>query len=77
MRRGKIKWFDEEKGYGVISAPGHKDVFVQASEIVETEEEVYSSIRSEGRSLAKGTEVSFEVTSGNKGLEAQSVVKLS
>ncbi|HHN73696.1 MAG TPA: cold-shock protein [Acidobacteria bacterium] len=66
MARGKVKWFNEEKGFGFISQEDGPDVFVH-----------YSSIVGEGfRTLAEGETVDFEVVETDKGLQAQSVAKL-
>jgi len=64
--QGTVKWFNNEKGYGFISREGGPDVFVH-----------YTAILSEGyRSLNEGDRVSFEVTEGQKGLQARNVVRL-
>lgn len=61
--RGKVKWFNDKKGYGFITGEDGKDVFVH-----------HSAIQSEGfRSLGEGQEVEFEVTKGAKGLQATQV----
>ena len=67
-KRGKVKWFNESKGYGFIELEGGKeDVFVH-----------YSAINGEGyKSLTEGQEVTFEVVTGDKGLQAQNVEKAS
>ena len=66
MPEGKVKWFNEAKGYGFISQDGGEDVFVH-----------FSSIQAEGfRTLAEGDRVSFDVTQGPKGLQASNVRKL-
>ncbi len=61
--KGKVKWFNGQKGYGFITMEDGKDVFVH-----------YSNIEAKGfRSLEEGDEVEFEVTQGNKGLQADKV----
>ena len=63
MAEGKVKWFNEKKGFGFIESAEHGDVFVH-----------YSSIDQTGfRSLSEGAEVTFEVEKGNKGLQAVKV----
>jgi CspA family cold shock protein len=64
MRRiGKVKWFNETKGYGFIEQNGGKDVFVH-----------YSAIRMEGyRTLKEGQEVEFETLETPKGPQATEV----
>lgn len=63
---GKIKWFNDAKGYGFIERPDGDDVFVH-----------YSAIAGTGfRSLSEGQEVEFEVVDGPKGKQAANVVKL-
>ncbi len=63
MTKGQVKWFNEKKGYGFITAEDGKDVFVH-----------YSSIQGEGfRSLNEGDKVEFEVTKGSKGPQAVNV----
>jgi CspA family cold shock protein len=62
-RIGKVKWFNETKGYGFIEQNGDKDVFVH-----------YSAIRMEGfRTLKEGQEVEFETLETPKGLQAAEV----
>lgn len=66
MVRGRVKWFNNSKGYGFISRDSGADVFVH-----------HSAIQGEGyRSLEEGQEVEFEVTQGPKGDQATNVVKL-
>lgn len=63
---GKVKWFNDSKGYGFISREDGPDVFVH-----------HSAIQGEGfRSLAEDQEVEFEVTEDQKGPKAQNVFKL-
>ena len=67
MAQGTVKWFNESKGYGFITADEGKDVFVH-----------YSAIKGEGfKTLNEGQKVSFDVISGEKGPQAANVVKLS
>ena len=63
MARGKVKWFNDSKGFGFITQEGGPDVFVH-----------HTAILSEGfRSLAEGQVVEFEVVQGPKGLQASNV----
>jgi CspA family cold shock protein len=63
---GKVKWFNDAKGYGFITREDGTDVFVH-----------HSAIQGDGfRSLQQDQEVEFEVVQGEKGLQAQNVVKL-
>ena len=63
---GKVKWFNDSKGFGFITRESGPDVFVH-----------HSAIQGDGfRSLAEDQEVGFEVVQGPKGAQAQNVVKL-
>jgi cold shock protein len=66
MQNGKVKWFNNEKGFGFIEVDGGDDVFVH-----------FTAITGEGfKSLEEGQEVSFEIVEGNRGPQAANVVKL-
>ncbi len=66
-KRGKVKWFNDKKGYGFIAQEGGRDVFVH-----------FSNVKAEGyKSLAEGQEVEFEVVDGPKGPQAVNVMKLA
>jgi CspA family cold shock protein len=65
--RGKVKWFNEAKGFGFITQEGGEDVFVHFSAIEGT---------SGFKTLADGDEVEFEVQRGPKGLQASKVRKV-
>jgi CspA family cold shock protein len=63
---GKVKWFNNSKGYGFIEQPGSADIFVH-----------YSAIQGDGfKTLEEGQEVEFEVTQGPKGPQAEKVMKV-
>ncbi len=63
--QGKVKWFNNSKGYGFIGREGGPDVFVH-----------YSAIQAEGfRTLQEGEAVEFEVVQGEKGPQADKVTK--
>ncbi|MDP6432686.1 MAG: cold shock domain-containing protein [Candidatus Scalindua sp.] len=63
--KGTVKWFDVKKGFGFIQQEDGNDVFVH-----------YSNISGNGfKVLEDGESVEFEVVEGNKGLQAQNVVK--
>lgn len=65
MPRGRVKWFNEDKGFGFIAPhEGDEEVFVH-----------FSAIKMDGfRTLAEGAEVEFECVRGEKGLQATKVV---
>jgi CspA family cold shock protein len=63
MASGKVKWFDNTKGYGFITGETGKDVFVH-----------HSSILGQGfKTLNEGEDVDFDLVEGEKGLKAQNV----
>ena len=63
--QGKVKWFNDKKGYGFITGKDGKDVFVH-----------YSAIEGNGRkTLKEGDEVEFKTKQGPKGMQAIEVVK--
>ena len=64
MAQGTVKWFNSEKGFGFIApADGTPDVFVH-----------FSAIQGSGfKTLAEGQRVSFDVTTGPKGLQASNI----
>ncbi len=63
MQKGKVKWFNSEKGYGFIEAEDGTDVFVH-----------FSAIEMDGyKTLEEGMEVKFEVVEGAKGPQASNV----
>ena len=65
MSKGKVKWFNAEKGYGFIASEDGTDVFVH-----------FSAIVMDGyKTLEEGMEVTFEVSEGAKGPQASNVQK--
>jgi CspA family cold shock protein len=65
MVKGKVKWFNDSKGYGFLAQENGDDVFVH-----------FSAITGDGfKSLAEGDDVTFEVTNGPKGLQAANVTR--
>ncbi len=63
--RGKVKWFNAEKGYGFIEREGGNDVFVH-----------YTAIQMDGfKTLEEGQEVEFEIVEGERGPQAANVVR--
>ena len=64
--QGTVKWFNAEKGYGFIETENDGDVFVH-----------FSAIQEEGfKTLDEGQTVEFDVVQGDRGPQADSVVKL-
>ena len=65
MADGRVKWFNEQKGYGFIEVSGGQDIFVH-----------FSTIEGEGfKTLSEGQEVVFEIEKGQKGPQAVKVKK--
>ncbi len=66
MARGRVKWFNAQKGYGFIEIEGGTDVFVH-----------YSAIQMPGfKTLEEGQQVQFELQDGEKGPHANNVLPL-
>jgi CspA family cold shock protein len=64
MAVGKVKWFNDAKGFGFIESDDGREIFVH-----------YTAIRNEGyKSLQEGQEVEFDLYEGQKGLQAQNVM---
>ncbi len=64
MATGKVKWFNQEKGFGFITDEANKDIFVH-----------FSAIQSDGfKTLEEGQEVDFDVVESDRGPQAQNVV---
>ena len=66
MKKGTVKWFNAEKGFGFISVEGEHDVFVH-----------FSAINADGyKTLEEGQEVEFDVVQGAKGPQAANVTRI-
>ena len=67
IKVGKIKWFNNEKGYGFIEGENDEDIFVH-----------YSAIKQDGyKSLSEGQIVEYELLETEKGLQAINVKEVS
>jgi CspA family cold shock protein len=63
---GKVKWFNESKGFGFIQQDNGPDVFVH-----------FSAVKGEGfKTLAEGQRVQFDIVEDEKGLKAANVIKI-
>ncbi len=66
MAEGKVKWFNDKKGYGFIEIEGQSDVFVH-----------YSGIKADGfKSLKEGESVTFDIEETSRGPQAVNVEKI-
>ena len=66
MAKGKVKWFNDSKGFGFITQENGIDIFAHYSAIV----------GNAFKTLAEGDLVSFDVVEGDKGPKAENIVKL-
>ena len=65
--RGEVRWFNNAKGYGFLSRESAPDVFVH-----------YTAVKTDGyKSLKEGEPVEYDVILGDKGLQADSVIRLA
>jgi cold shock protein len=65
--KGRVKWFDAEKGYGFIESEDGGDVFVH-----------FSAIQGEGfRTLEEGEPVEFDIVQGDRGPQSANVIRLN
>lgn len=66
MPKGRVKWFNDQKGYGFIEQDGGEDVFVH-----------FSAIQGSGfRTLSENDNVEFEIVDGPKGKQATNVSRV-
>lgn len=66
MKNGIVKWFNSDRGFGFISVEGGDDVFVH-----------FTAIQGDGfKTLEEGQEVSFEITQGARGPQAENVNRI-
>jgi cold shock protein len=64
--KGKVKWFNDDKGYGFIASDAGGDIFVH-----------FSAVQMSGRkTLAEGDDVEFDVEKSDKGPKAANVIKV-
>ena len=67
MANGKVKWFNDAKGFGFIEGQDGMDIFVH-----------YTAIQTDGyKTLLEGQDVEFDVYEGKKGPQAQNVTRMS
>ncbi|MDL1958943.1 MAG: cold-shock protein [Deltaproteobacteria bacterium] len=67
MMEGRVKWFNDKKGYGFIETDNEGDVFVH-----------YSAIQGEGfRSLQEGDKVTFDIEQSPRGPQAANVKRIA
>ncbi|EUJ24567.1 Cold shock protein CspD [Listeria grandensis FSL F6-0971] len=66
MQNGKVKWFNNEKGYGFLEKEDGDDIFIH-----------FTAIQGDGyKSLDEGQSVTFEIVEGNRGPQATNVEKV-
>ncbi|MCP5051162.1 MAG: cold shock domain-containing protein [bacterium] len=66
MPKGKVKWFNSQKGYGFIEMDNGKDIFVH-----------YNAIQGQGfKTLEEGDAVEFEIQQSDKGEKAENVTRI-
>ncbi|MBC1473371.1 cold-shock protein [Listeria grandensis] len=66
MQNGKVKWFNNEKGYGFLEREDGDDIFIH-----------FTAIQGDGyKSLDEGQSVTFEIVEGNRGPQATNVEKV-
>ena len=66
MTTGRVKWFNDSKGFGFLEQDNGEDIFVH-----------FSAISGDGfKSLAEGDAVNFEIVKGPKGLQAANVTRI-